>query len=471
MVIDSFGSALDRVFRRYMPDPFVLAIGLTFTVLVLGVVVGDAYAPGATAGGRVVDTLLAWQSYLFEPRRADGSIIEGYVYFAFQMCMVLVTGHALATSPPVERFVGAIARSPRTAGQATALVAFVACAAALIHWGLGLVVGALMAREVGRQAARRKLPVHYPLLGAAGYTGLMVWGGGLSGSIPLKAAEYVPPEALAARYPLDGGIPLALTLWSPLNVAVAVSVLIVVPLVSAALVPADESARAPFPDPLHGSEGAPEDVDEGGSRFVQRVETSRLLAGVVAAMGLGVVGVQALRGEFALTINSLNVMFLFGGILLQGSLVRYARAIEGGVRGCAGILLQFPFYFGVLGILLASGLAGQVARGIASASTELTYPILVFLSAGLVNLFVPSGGGQWIVQGDIVISGALDYADLLGKSVLALAYGDGWTNMLQPFWALPLLAITGLRARDIIGYTATLMLVAGVVIVAWLAIL
>lgn len=450
-----------------MPDPFVLAIGLTLVVFVLGAALGDRL-PDAGFGDRVVSTLLAWKAYLFEPRRPDGSVVEGYLYFAFQMCVVLVTGHALATSRPLGRALGALARLPRTAPAAVATVAATACALGLLHWGLGLIGGALVARETGRQLRLRGVAVHYPLVGAAGYTGLMVWGGGLSGSIPLKAIDYRPPAALAQAYPLPEGIPLSLTLWSPLNLAICGAMLVLVPVVARLLHPRDAAACEPYAGPL-ADERPEEDADHTGrARAVVWLEESRAPAVLLAAMGLGALAVEAARGTFALDLNALNLLFLFVGLLAQGSLVRYARAIADGIGGCAGIVLQFPFYFGILGILVATGLGGQVSRAIAAASSEGTYPILTFFSAGLVNLFVPSGGGQWIVQGDIVIGGAGGDPALIGRSVMALAYGDGWTNMLQPFWALPLLGILGLRARDIMGYTAAIMLIAGAAIVSLL---
>ena len=467
-MIEALGRVLHRAATRAMPDPFVLAIGLTLVVLLAGALLGDAL-PDGSVGERLVATLLAWKTYLFAPHRPDGSVVEGYLYFAFQMCLVLVTGHALATSRPVGRALGALARLPRTAPAAVATVAFTASALGLVHWGLGLIGGALVARETGRQMRLRGVAVHYPLVGAAGYTGLMVWGGGLSGSIPLKAIDYHPPAALAAGFPLPDGIPLSMTLWSPLNLAVCGTLLVLVPVVAWLLHPRDAAACEPFAGPLDDAP-PPEEASAhvGRARAVVWMEESRVPALVLSAMGLGALAIEASRGTFSLDLNTLNLSFLFIGLLAQGTLVRYARAIADGVGGCAGIVLQFPFYFGILGILVATGLGAQVSRAIAAASTHGTYPILTFFSAGLVNLFVPSGGGQWIVQGDIVIGGAGGDPALIGRSIMALAYGDGWTNMLQPFWALPLLGILGLRARDIMGYTAAIMLVSGVAIVALL---
>lgn len=153
------------------------------------------------------------------------------------------------------------------------------------------------------------------------------------------------------------------------------------------------------------------------------------------------------------------------GLLLHGTPRRYVRAVEQAASGCAGIILQFPLYAGIMGLMAGSGLTAQMASAIADTSSPTTLPLFTFVSAGVVNLFVPSGGGQWAVQGPIAMHAAADAGVNPAKMVMAVAYGDQLTNMLQPFWALPLLAITGVKARDIVGYTAIVMVVAA----AWMA--
>jgi short-chain fatty acids transporter len=153
------------------------------------------------------------------------------------------------------------------------------------------------------------------------------------------------------------------------------------------------------------------------------------------------------------------------GLALHGTPARYVRAVDDAARGCAGIILQFPLYAGIMGMMHQSGLTAQIAAGLSAQASATTLPLYTFASAGVVNLFIPSGGGQWGVQGPIAVQAALEAGVEPAKMVMAVAYGDQLTNMLQPFWALPLLAITGVRARDIVGYTAVLMILAGL----WLA--
>ena len=468
MSFERFGDKLSAWFERIMPDPFTLALLLSVLVGVIAVLFGDAYGPEANIFERAGLVASSWKSYLFEPRGGDGGVIKGYLYFGFQMCVMLVTGHALAASPPVARAVRALAATPSNARGAVFTVAFVACAAALLHWALGLIVGALMAREVGKAAAVKNIPVHYPLLGAAGYTGLMIWGGGLSGSIPLKAMDYQPPAHLADVYPFgSNGIPQELTLFSPLNFAVCLTMLLFVPWLASRLHPESTVSLKPFV----GEDVVPpesERMDATQSAVLKRLESGPWLNRGIGVLGLAVLASEVVSGTFRLSFNQLNVLFLFGGLLMHLSVKSYVAAVSEGVKGCAGILLQFPFYFAIIGILLVSGLGSQVSQAIVAWTNEVTYPLATFLSAGLVNLVVPSGGGQWLVQKDIVLEGALAYPDMAGKAIMAMAYGDGWSNMLQPFWAIPLLAITGLKAREIVGYTAVIMLLSGVVISGFL---
>lgn len=460
--------------RRWVPDPFVLAILLTAVVFAW-----------AVAHGASVSSLVAvwggkqgiWKTALME--------------FLVQMALVLVTGHALASTRPVRRLIEVLAQRPTTPRGAVALTAFVACAAGMINWGLALIVGALLARQVGASCRARGVRIHYPLVVAAGYSGLMVWHGGLSGSAPLKvthasdvAAVVRDPvvvakvgELVAARAGpefADGAIPLSLTLLSPQNLTTCVLAVVLVPLLFALMAPpADAPGEALVEiDPevaraaLAGDDDDAADDARAGTP-AGRLEATRLVPLAIVALG-GAHLAQRLWSDGLVTVlmrldlDTINLAFLLLGLLLHGSARAYGRAVAEAIPGTAGILLQFPLYFGIMGLMAESGLVGAIAERIVAASrgAEWAYPMLTFLSAGLVNLFVPSGGGQWAVQGPIVLTGAASLGVDPGEAVLALAYGDQWTNMAQPFWALPLLGICGVKAGDIMGYTLVVMVLA-----------
>ena len=213
-----------------MPDPFLLAVLLTFVVALLGAALGTTFPENTGFFTRLGMTVGAWKEFIFEPGvSSPQGTNKAFLYFAFQMCLMLVTGHALASSPPVARLVRRLAGIPKNFGHMVLLTAFTACLMALVHWGLGLIVGAMVAREVGQQATARNLPHHYPLLGAAGYTGMMIWGGGLSGSIPLKAVKPFEPGA--------EGIPLAETLFSSTNFVISGALLLSIPIFCYLLIP------------------------------------------------------------------------------------------------------------------------------------------------------------------------------------------------------------------------------------------
>jgi short-chain fatty acids transporter len=169
--------------------------------------------------------------------------------------------------------------------------------------------------------------------------------------------------------------------------------------------------------------------------------------------------------------NMLNFFMLGLAIVLHGNFKSFLNAFEEAIKGTSGILIQFPLYFGIMGIMKSSGMIGMISDSFVAVANETTLPIYTFFSAGLVNIFVPSGGGQWAVQGPIVVQSAIELGVPLQKAVMALSYGDQITNMLQPFWALPLLGITRLKAKEILPYTIILMLVGILVYVLGLLLL
>jgi short-chain fatty acids transporter len=449
--VDRLGAFFHRLAAELVPDPFVFAIllaGLTFVF---------AYAFG-TAGPPAGDILhrLGFLSSVW----GEGFFATKGLEFAMQMALVLTTGHALAVSPPVYRIVRKLAAVPKSAPAASAFVAFFTCVAALVNWGLGLVVGALLCREVGREASRQGRAVHYPLLGAAGFLGLLVWHGGLSGSAPLTVAT--PTHALVAKM---GVIPTSLTLFSPLNLGVSLALLAVAPAVCWALTPRDPARLVPPPEEIRTAPdvGAPEALPAPGVRptLAERADASPLLTVAAVAFGVAALWLHFLSNGFALNLNVVNLTFLTAGLAAHGTLGRYTRAVGEAVRGTGGIVLQFPFYFGITALMERSGLTVRLAEALVHGATASTYPLYTFFSASVVNTFVPSGGAQWAVQGPVIVETARrlgpEAVARLPTAVLALAYGDQWTNMIQPFWSIPLLGLTALRARDIMGYTALVM--------------
>lgn len=417
-----------RLAERWMPDPFIFAILLTLLTLGMGLLV--------TPHG-LMALLGFW-----------GQGFWAFLEFAMQMALILVTGHALASAPPIRALLQRLVDVPQTPAQAIGLVSLGALLGGWLNWGFGLIVGALLARDVGISCRRRSLEVDYPLLGAAGYTGMVIWHGGLSGSAPLTVAQE--RHALVETL---GTLPLGQTVFSAANLWLTLALMIAIPLTLIRLHPSHpETCRLeprPLPPPPSGSRTP-----------AQFLEDSPWLAWMVVLMG----GIWLLEARPSLGINTVNFVFMLAGLALHGSARSYSQAVAEATPGVSGILLQFPFYAGIMGIMQSSGLIAWVAQLFVQLAQGLggqSFYWLTFLSAGLVNLFVPSGGGQWIVQGPIVVEAAQALQLSQARTVMAVAYGDQWSNMLQPFWALPLLATTGLQARQLIAYTAPVFLVSG----------
>ncbi|MCB9702405.1 MAG: short-chain fatty acid transporter [Myxococcales bacterium] len=454
------GVAARRGFGRLTPEPFVITVGLGALVGVAALL--HLVAGGASAGAAGATLLGRWQG---------GGGLWGLLAFAMQASLMLVLGSALASAPIVRRGVERLATLPRSGRGLVAMTAAIAIAGALINWSVGLVAGAIVARTAGQEARRRGWRLHYPLLCAAGYAGMMAWHGGLSGTAPLKATtekdmvEVLGAE-LAARV---GTIPLSESLFGDLNLWVSGGLLLLGPLLFALLTPAEgadpDPAAAPAHLPVH------EAVEPAPADRLEAIERSPIITWLLALpMAAALVHFAATRGIAELDLNTVNLALWLLAMLLHGRPHRFLAACEEGIRGCVGIFLLFPLYAGIMGLMSASGLSQRLAALFADVGGEL-FAVVTFAAAGLLNLFVPSGGGQWAIQGPILCESALARGLSPADAMMAMAYGDQWSNMLQPFWAMPLLAITGVRARDIVGYCALWMALGGLWIVACLFVL
>ena len=441
------GDRLSSLFRATAPDPFVIAVLLTLLTFLLALWRTDSSAS---------DLVASWAS-------PTGGVWK-FLGFAMQMCLILVTGHAVAASRPVAMLLRRLADVPRTGAQAAAMVALIAMTLGVMNWGLGLIAGAIVARDTGRSLTRRQIPHHYPVLVAAGYLGLMVWHGGFSGTAPLMVSTESGIKSVLPAGTDISPIPISQTLLSPMNLVITGGLLAIGTLGMMLMMPKSGGQMCKTESQMNKG---PEDQssEEHKPVIVRTLEetpvVNLLLAAFIAWWAFGFYfpsGENAKSGIMRLTPNEVNLTMLMLGLVLHGSPRSFIAAVEEGARGCAGIIVQFPLYAGIMGMMHTSGLTAQIASAISASAGPSTLAPLTFLSAAAVNLFVPSGGGQWGVQGPIVVESALAAGVELPKAVMALAYGDQLTNMLQPFWALPLLAITGTKAREIVGYTAIVMI-------------
>ncbi|MBS9462424.1 short-chain fatty acid transporter [Flagellimonas sp. 389] len=448
------------VFRRFLPSPFTIAVLLTFLTVILALV----FTENISDKNHFVQILSYWESGVWN---------TSLLVFAYQMMLILVLGHVLVLSKPMERLILKITKLVSNTSNAAVLVALPTMLVSFFNWGLGLIFGAILARKVGEYAQANNILINYPLVGASGYVGMMVWHGGISGSAPIKVSESGHLDSLMKTISdgtilaqLPETISTSLTIFSYWNLILFVIVVLAISVLVYYL------GKRTTPTKVDLKEYRFTSIAKSNLKGAERLDYSRVTAISFGALILGAFLIQYLPALQSLNItpNLLNFFMLGLAIVLHGNFKSFLSAVEEAIGDTAGILIQFPLYFGIMGIMGSSCMITGISDFFVSVSTETTMPIFTFFSAGLVNIFVPSGGGQWAIQGPLVLESALKMNVPLSKAIMALAYGDQITNMLQPFWALPLLGITKLKAKEILPYTLIFMLIGSLVYIGGLLI-
>jgi len=415
-----------RYAERYIPNPFLYALILTFITVVA------ALLWSASDAGQVIE---AWYKGIWD-----------ILAFALQMALVLVTGVTLADAPAVRTLLRCLATLPSGQTGAAITVFLAAALASWLNWGFGLVVGALVAREI----AKRLREVDFSFLIAAAYMGFMVWASGLSSSIALASAT--PGSALNIIEKVTGKVAgFDQTVFTAYNLVPVVLLLIVIPVALGFMGPGGQEMKRVDPEVLV----AQDRVSAPGTRprtFATRLEDAWVLSLLLVLMGAFYeYHAIRLRG-FHLDINNFIFIVLMLGLLLHWRPIRYVRSFEASARTVGPILLQFPLYGGIMGIMTGTGLAALIAERFVDFSTTRTLPFWSFISSNIISLFVPSGGGHWAVQGPFTVPAAVRLNVNPALTAMATAMGEQTANMIQPFWALPILAIARLGIKDIMGY-------------------
>ena len=434
----SFSNKLGNIIKNFLPAPFTIAALLSLVTFLLAFFISDK----TSEDSHVFEILSYWEKGLWDSKMT---------VFAMQMMLMLVLGHSLALTKPIKKLINKATYFCSNSARAAAIITFSTLIISLFNWGLGLIFGAIFARKVGEYATRNKIKINYPLIGAAGYSGMMVWHGGVSGSAPLKIAEegHFLQEKI-------GIISQSQTVFSLMNIYISITLLIILPIAMYLIGKKSQSAIINL-------------VEEESTKPLKITGAEKLdHSNIIAYLFGGIILIFSIYKALIIpdiislkfiTPNFINLLLLALCIIMHQNFYNFLMAIDKAIRGASGILIQFPLYFGIMGIMKYSGMIEIMSDFFIEISTKQTFPILTFLSAGIVNIFVPSGGGQWAVQGPIIVESAIKIGVSIPKTIMSLAYGDQITNMLQPFWALPLLGITGLKAKEILPYTLILMLV------------
>lgn len=418
--------------ERWFPDAFVFS--LAGVVLVFGAALACGESPA-----RLVEVF--------------GQSFWDLNNFIVQMVLVIVGGFTVATSPPVHRLIERLAEVPKTPRGAVAFVAVVAMGSSLLSWGLSLVVTGLLVREICRRVDR----VDYRAIGAAAYLGLgSVWALGLSSSAALLQAtpSALPPKVLE----ITGVIPLTQTIFLWQSMAMALLLMGVSVAVAWGSCPSPEDAKTqedygiqykPFLAP-----------SEPAERPADHFDRSPILSWLVAAIALAwiVLQVREKGGFAALDLNVFNLTFLFAGLVLHGSPRSFLQAVSGAIPATAGILVQYPFYAAIAGLITKTALAPRLEQLFSSLSDPGTFPLLVAVYSAVLGFFVPSGGGKWVLEAPYVMAVANQYQVHLGWTVQIYNAAEALPNLLNPFWMLPLMGILSVRARELAGYSVLQLL-------------
>lgn len=433
--------------QRYLPEPFIFAIILTFVAIAVAMPVCHQ---------SIVEVVANW-----------GGGVWNLLGFSMQMALILVTGATLAAAPAIKRGISRLASMPKTPAGAIALVTGISAVACWLNWGFGLIVGVIFAKEI----AKKLRGVDYRLLIASAYSGFVVWHAGISGSIPLKMASDLNDLVKATNGVVTETLPISNTILDPHNIIMAAIVIMALVIVNAMMHP-KEGIIAIDPSLLKEDEVAD---NVRPSTPAERLEHSRLLSVVLAVLGFTYLIVSLSVKEGSFDIGAVILLFLFLGVILHKTPIAYVRAFTKSVGGAAGIVLQFPFYAGIMGIITGVGESGiclgtVTSEAFVNISTPTTYPLFTFLCAAILNMFVPSGGGHWAIQAPIMFAAGATLGVDHGLTGMAIAWGDAWTNLIQPFWALPALAIAKLNAKDIMGFCLIDLVVSGMIICAGLLI-
>jgi len=427
-------SFFTELMRKYLPDPFVFAIALTLlTVLMAMGIEGQSLGQITREWGNGFWSLLA---------------------FTTQMAVILAMGYVLATAPLTDRLLNRIVshvHQPRTAIIVATLVGGIG---SYLNWGFGLVIGGIVAKKL----ALKVKGVHYPLIIAAAYSGFTMYGLGLSASIPVLIAT--PGHPLVNQM---GTVPLSETIFSAPMLITSLIIIVTLPLLNAWLHPrAGERVIEVDPAIDKSTEPAPgSDLIEQNT-IASKLNNSRLLSLLIGLLGMAYVVFHFVDGG-SLDLNLINFFILFLGVLLLGTPAAYVAKLNDGIKTISGIILQYPFYAGIMAIMAGSGLVNTISHVFVDVATPGTLPFWGLISSFFINFFAPSGGGHWMIQGPFMIDAAKEIGSSISQTSMAVMLGNSWNDLVQPFWILPALALSKLKLRDVMSYTVIMMIWVGII--------
>lgn len=415
--------------ERWFPDAFVFALLGVVVTFIIGLLLGESPAKLAIEGGKGFWVL---------------------VPFTMQMAMTIIGGYVVASSPLVHGLIVRIAGIPRCPRTAIMLVAVFSMGTSLVSWGLSLIFSGLLIREL----IRRQPGIDIRAIGAAGYLGLgSIWAFGLSSSAALLMAskESIPPALLA----ISGVIPLTRTIFLWQSMATALVLLLVSAAIAFLSAPSPGKARTAESFGIHYEADTPElEPRKSPGEWLEYSPVLTILVSLLLLAYLWNVFQTSPQGPLAaMDLSTYNLIFITAGLLLHWRPKRFLKAVAAAVPATGGVLIQFPFYAIIFGMITGTGICEWLSRLFVSVSTQSTYPVLVALYSSLLGVFVPSGGCKWIIEAPYVLQAATIHQVNLGWVVQIYNAAEALPNLLNPFWMLPLLGLLKIRARELVGYS------------------
>ncbi|WP_244141562.1 TIGR00366 family protein [Burkholderia gladioli] len=400
----------------------------------------------------LITAIVSALSAIFAPHATLPKMISGWYKgffdiftFAFQITLVLVTGHAFAHAPPVQRVFKALVSIARTPAQAATLTFVLVAVTSFLNWGMGLVVAALLAREVAK-----RMRVDFAWIVAVGFSGWVVWASGISSSIAL--AQSTPGSSMNVVQKLTGAVlPFGETVFTRFNLVPTLVMLAAMPLVLAWLRPHDADA-VPLDTEKHPDEPIRKKPD-GELSFARKVEHSWIGSAFIGAVGIGLIVLTQFQHIAFSGVNAVIFVMFIAGVILHGYPLAYADAIKNAAKQTGSMMLQYPLYGGIMGMMDATGLPDVISHFFIAISNAHTLPFWSYVCSLIVTFFIPSGGGHWAVQGPFVVPAAVALHASVPATTMAVAMGEQVSNMMQPFWAAPVVAMAGVGVQRVLGFT------------------
>lgn len=426
-----------NLMQKYLPDPFTIVWMITLFVGALAVFVTHK------SPMEVIDY---WGKGFFD-----------ILAFAMQMSLVLITGYALASAGSVRCLLQRIVLIPRTPKQTILFISAASMILYYLNWGLGLIAGGFLARE----AAKQHKDTDFRILVTAAFSGIIITHGGLSASVPLVV--NTKGHFLESQM---GLVPLTQTIFHPQALFITITLAVLIPIICMFMLPKKEDVVLADSSLLAEEEEVQEKIINVQATLADRLDNSVILNYLLGLSGLAYLIAYFSRNGFNLNVNILIFMFIVMGILAHGNLLKFSKAIGKGAATASGIILQFPFYAGIMGIMHGSGLVHVISDLLLQMATYETFELACYFSSLIISIFVPSAGGHWVVQAPFMLPAAAELGVEPWKVAMGVAWGESIWNIVCPFWALPLLAIANMNIRDLMGFSVLLFFIGNIVAVA-----